>query len=203
MLRGSLVTWATRVLRLRVDKSDPRYGGVTSIILNKQSGKTDKGWSSSFEVGKVAKNSSPIFLPLCSQFLEHRADFSVFWSFTGGRTPWTGDQLVARPLPKHRITQAEKNAHTHQTSFPWVGFETTIPAKTVHASDRWATVTATPHHKKKQFVTKYYTRFLTPMESWGKTKIRKMHMKFCTWNVRIVYRTVHWQHLHLQSIRQI
>jgi hypothetical protein len=29
---------------------------------------------------------------------------SVSWSFTGGRTPWTGDQLVARPLPKHRKT---------------------------------------------------------------------------------------------------
>jgi hypothetical protein len=30
-----------------------------------------------------------------------------------GRTPWTSDQLVARPLPKHRITQTQKNAHTH------------------------------------------------------------------------------------------
>jgi hypothetical protein len=39
--------------------------------------------------------------------LEHRADYSVSWSFTGGRTPWTGDQLVARPLPvhKHRKTR--------------------------------------------------------------------------------------------------
>jgi hypothetical protein len=25
-----------------------------------------------------------------------------------GKTPWTGDQSVARPLPKHRITQTEK-----------------------------------------------------------------------------------------------
>jgi hypothetical protein len=77
--------------------------------------------------------------------LEHRADFSVSWSFTDGRTPWTGDQLVARPLPNHRTTQTQKNAHTHQTSMTWVGFETTIPAseraKTVHASDCSATVT--------------------------------------------------------------
>jgi hypothetical protein len=40
---------------------------------------------------------------------------------------------------KHRI-----NAYTHQTSMPWVGFEPTIPAferaKTIHASDRAATV---------------------------------------------------------------
>jgi hypothetical protein len=34
-------------------------------------------------------------------------------SFTGGRTPWTGDQVVARPLLKHRTTQTQKNADTH------------------------------------------------------------------------------------------
>jgi hypothetical protein len=28
-------------------------------------------------------------------FLEHRADFSVSWSFTDGGTPWTSDQPVA------------------------------------------------------------------------------------------------------------
>jgi hypothetical protein len=32
--------------------------------------------------------------------------------FTDGRTPWTSDQLVARPLPKHRTTQTQ-NKHTH------------------------------------------------------------------------------------------
>jgi hypothetical protein len=41
---------------------------------------------------------------LISQFLDH---------FTDCRTPWTGDQLIARPLPKHRTTQTQKNAHTH------------------------------------------------------------------------------------------
>jgi hypothetical protein len=53
------------------------------------------------------------------------------------RTPWKGDQPIARPLPKHRI-----NAHRHPCF--WVGFEPTIPvlkqAKTVHALDRAATV---------------------------------------------------------------
>jgi hypothetical protein len=77
--------------------------------------------------------------------LEHRADFSVFWSFTDGRTLLTGDQLVAKPLPKHRTTWTQKNAHTHQSSMPWLGFELTIPAskraKTVHALDCSATVT--------------------------------------------------------------
>jgi hypothetical protein len=53
--------------------------------------------------------------------------------------PWTSDQPVARPLPKHKI-----NAYTHQTAMPSVGFEPTIPAfeqaKTVHALVRAATV---------------------------------------------------------------
>jgi hypothetical protein len=32
--------------------------------------------------------------------------------FTISRTPWTGDQLVARPLPKHRTTQTQ-NKHIY------------------------------------------------------------------------------------------
>jgi hypothetical protein len=64
--------------------------------------------------------------------------------FTDGSTPWRSDQLVARPLPKHRTTQTQ-NKHTYQTSMPCVGFGPTIPAsdraKTVHALDRSATVT--------------------------------------------------------------
>jgi hypothetical protein len=70
--------------------------------------------------------------------------FSFMIIFTDGKTPWTSDQLVARPPPKHRITQTQ-NKHTHQTSMPWVGFEPTISAseraKTVHALDHSATVT--------------------------------------------------------------
>jgi hypothetical protein len=43
---------------------------------------------------------------------------------TMGRTPWTSDRPVARPLPKYRTTQTQKNVrththtHTHQTSMP-------------------------------------------------------------------------------------
>jgi hypothetical protein len=53
-------------------------------------------------------------LPLWStglmyHFLDH---------FTDGRTPWTGDRLAARPLPKHRTTQTQKISRTHQTSMP-------------------------------------------------------------------------------------
>jgi hypothetical protein len=67
--------------------------------------------------------------------------FSFLILYTVGRTPWTGDQPAARPLPTHRKTQAH-NKRT-QTSMPWVGLEPMIPAfeqaKTVHVLDRAAT----------------------------------------------------------------
>jgi hypothetical protein len=80
---------------------------------------------------------------LVQSFLLDLGRFSTFLIlYTIGRTPWTGHQSVARPLPTHRTTQTQ-NKHT-QTSMPWVGFEPTIPAferaKTVHASDHAATV---------------------------------------------------------------
>jgi hypothetical protein len=58
-----------------------------------------------------------------------------------GRTPWTSDQFVARPLPAHRTIQTQ-NKYT-QTSIHSLGFETMISAfelaKTVHASGRSVT----------------------------------------------------------------
>jgi hypothetical protein len=69
---------------------------------------------------------------------------SFFILYTVGRTPWTGDQPVARPLPTQNKTQTQ-NKRT-QTSMPHVGFEPTIPAfkreKTVHALHRAANVIA-------------------------------------------------------------
>jgi hypothetical protein len=38
--------------------------------------------------------------------------FSFMIIFTDGRTPWKSDQLVARPVPKHRATQTQ-NKHIH------------------------------------------------------------------------------------------
>jgi hypothetical protein len=38
------------------------------------------------------------------------SDFQFYDHFTDDRTPWTGDQLVARPLPKQRPTQTQ-NKH--------------------------------------------------------------------------------------------
>jgi hypothetical protein len=68
--------------------------------------------------------------------------FQFLNPYTVGRTPWTGDQPVARPLPTRRTTQI-RNKRT-QTSMPRVGFEPTTPvferAKTVHALDSVAFV---------------------------------------------------------------
>jgi hypothetical protein len=73
--------------------------------------------------------------------------FNFLILYTVGRTPWTGDQPVARPLPTNRTAKTQ-NKRT-QTSMPQVGFEPTIPvferAKRVHALDRAATVTGTLH----------------------------------------------------------
>jgi hypothetical protein len=67
--------------------------------------------------------------------------FSFLILYIIGRTPWTGAQPVARPLPTHRTTQTHNKST--QTSMPRVGFEPTIPVfertKTVHALDRVAT----------------------------------------------------------------
>jgi hypothetical protein len=58
-------------------------------------------------------------------FLLSLARYSSFLIvYTIGRTPWTGDQPVARSLPTHRTTQTQNKST--QTSIPPVGFEPTI-----------------------------------------------------------------------------
>jgi hypothetical protein len=62
--------------------------------------------------------------------------------YTVGRTPWTGDQPVARPLPTHRTTRTQNKRI--QTSMPRMVFEPTIPVlervKTVNVLDCAAAV---------------------------------------------------------------
>jgi hypothetical protein len=71
--------------------------------------------------------------------------------YTLGRSPWAGDQSVARPLPTHRTTQTHNKLT--QTSMLWVGFEPTMPAferaKTVYALDSVATVIGTSYIKRQ------------------------------------------------------
>jgi hypothetical protein len=47
--------------------------------------------------------------------LGHGLFISFLIFYTVGRTPWTGDQPVARPLPTHRKTQTQ-NKYTHRHS---------------------------------------------------------------------------------------
>jgi hypothetical protein len=68
--------------------------------------------------------------------------FSLVIIYTDGRTPWTVDQPVPRPLATHRTPQTQ-NKHI-PTFIPPVEFEPTTPAfervKTAHAVERAATV---------------------------------------------------------------
>jgi hypothetical protein len=83
-----------------------------------------------------------IYLSTALQPLWTLAAFQFLNLYTVGRTPWTSEKPVARPLPTHRTTQTQKKRT--QISMPRVGFEPTIPtferARTVHALDRSATV---------------------------------------------------------------
>jgi hypothetical protein len=82
----------------------------------------------------------PTYLPIYLWLYSPLLDLGRFFSFSSfcavGRTAWTEDQPVARPLPAHRI------AHT-QTPTPQVRFQPTIPvferAKTFRALD-WAAI---------------------------------------------------------------
>jgi hypothetical protein len=64
--------------------------------------------------------------------------FSFLILYIVGKTPWVGDQPVARPLPIQTWNKCI------QTSMPQVGFEPKTPVfrqvKTVHALDHAATV---------------------------------------------------------------
>jgi hypothetical protein len=82
-----------------------------------------------------------IYLSLYSPLLDLGRFFRFLILYTVGRTPWTGDQTVARPRPTHRTRTQNKRT---QTPMSRVGFEPTISAferaKTVHALDHTATV---------------------------------------------------------------
>jgi hypothetical protein len=95
------------------------------------------------------------FFPPLAPTLEHRPDFSVSRSFLRtvgliGRVSSSSEGLyLNRGHHKHRI-----NTYTQQTSMPCVGFESRIPAsergKTVHALDRWATVSGERNNRRSK-----------------------------------------------------
>jgi hypothetical protein len=92
-------------------------------------------------------------LRACSRFWSIGLSFLSFLIRDVGRTPWTGDQLVAR----------NRKTHTHPQipSMPWVGFECTVPAseraKTVH----------TPVHEASFLSPAIIWSVLVPSILWG------------------------------------
>jgi hypothetical protein len=79
-----------------------------------------------------------VYLWLYSPLLRLGCFFSFLILYAVGRTPWTGDQPVARPIPTHRRTQTKTDIHALS------GIRTQIPVflrpKTVHALYCAATV---------------------------------------------------------------
>jgi hypothetical protein len=74
-----------------------------------------------------------------------RADFCLMITFTDGKIPWTGDQLVARPLTEYRTTQTQnkriRTPNIHVLSEIRTHDLVSERAKRIYALDRSATVT--------------------------------------------------------------
>jgi hypothetical protein len=100
---------------------------------------------------------------LYNPLLDLRRFFSFLILFTAGRTPWKGDQPVARLLPAHRTPQTQ-NKRT-QTSMPIMGFEPTIQVfervKTFHVLERVAAVVCTSSFFFKNITKRIRIRVLS------------------------------------------
>jgi hypothetical protein len=114
-------------------KTEVRYGHATNNFASE--GGAD------FLFSRWISTIRPIIMRALSIYgstalVDLRRFFSFLILYTVGRSPWMGDQLVARPLHTQR-TQTQNRCT--QTSMPRVGFEPTNPvferAKTVHASE--------------------------------------------------------------------
>jgi hypothetical protein len=85
-------------------------------------------WLENTEVHDNVESSrvSSACLWVYSPLLDLGRFFNFLILYRVSRTPWIGDQPVARPIPTHRTTQTQ-NKRTH-TSLLRVGFQSTIPA---------------------------------------------------------------------------
>jgi hypothetical protein len=129
----------------------------------------------------IIQNSNTLFLffyihSSYTVLLQFRGFSFFFGSYTIGRTPWTSDQSVARPLPKYGATQTQNKrthtpnihalsgirAHDHSVRgsedssyLRWLGYRDRLAserAKTVHALDRAAAVTGWRPSERRQFM---------------------------------------------------
>jgi hypothetical protein len=100
----------TSVRRPYRDEQDEQEQNVQAVQSYEVTSSRDKE-----EVRKFATRTTWSFIHqrLYSPLLGPGLFFS-FVIYTDGRTPWTSDQPVARPLPSHRTTQIQnKCAHRH------------------------------------------------------------------------------------------
>jgi hypothetical protein len=94
----------------------------------------------------------PIYVWLYSPLLDLGRFFSFLILYAVGRTPWTGDQPIARPLPTHRTTQTQKKSR--HPCLKWDSnpqSQCLRGAKTVHVLDRADTVVGESGHRLYEF----------------------------------------------------
>jgi hypothetical protein len=120
---------------------------------------------------------TPCWLWLLFQFLN---------LYTFCRTPCTGDEPVARPLPAHRTTQTQ-NKRT-QIIMPHMGSEPTIPVferpKTVHASDRAVTMIG------QIFITSSANIYLSDSGLWDQLTVKQWFHIYVSRNKLILQHNV-------------
>jgi hypothetical protein len=125
-----------KIGRQRKPKFSEKTYSSTTFVYHKIPHDQTRVWTRATAVGSRRLTAWAMARPYLGSFI------SSLILYTVGKTPWTGDQPFARPLPAHRTTKIQ-NKRT-QTSMPRVGFEPTIPAfertQTVHALDHAATV---------------------------------------------------------------
>jgi hypothetical protein len=93
-------------------------------------------------ISHMVKSTNLILLLwLYSPLLGFGRFFSILILYRVGRTPWTGEQPVARPLPAHRTTQTQNKCTQYRhPCLEWDSNPRSQRAKTIHALDRGATV---------------------------------------------------------------
>jgi hypothetical protein len=107
-VQGLLTFYETTYSQIQLRQTLPASDVVTNLIRFQWVFTQLKQCSLTYEIGErhtnVIQDSLLLLLWLYSPLLSLGRFFSFLIPYTVGRTPWTGDQPVARPLPTHRTT---------------------------------------------------------------------------------------------------
>jgi hypothetical protein len=110
------VSIAWGVIGLRLEETTFTYGVVAANTLSKRARQPTSGGPQLWSLGEGLTTDRKKYIIL--QDINHSLPVPIqnFWTYesvwTIGRTPWTGDQPNARPLPAQDNT-IQKNADTH------------------------------------------------------------------------------------------